>query len=172
MNVSLEATGMVINQEEKWEKLKIQDFLSPAAVTADITATSKRAVLEELVGLLAKEGKVKDAKATVDVLMEREGIGSTGIGQGIAIPHAKTDQAAEVVAAFGLSRRGIQFNSLDGEPVYIFFLLVAPAAAAGVHVKALGRISGLLKNKFVRQALRDAREPSEILRIIREEDKY
>ena len=163
---------MLTNREEKWEKLKILDFLSPAAVSAELTATTKRAVLEELVTLLAKDGKVKDVGATVDVLMERESIGSTGIGQGIAIPHAKTDQAGEVVAAFGLSRRGVQFNSLDGEPVFIFFLLVAPSTAAGVHVKALGRISGLLKNKFVRQALRDAREPGEILRIIREEDKY
>src|SRR5580700_11112705 len=106
---------MQANQDEK---LKILDFLSPNAIVAELAATTKKEVLEELTNLLAKEGKVKDTKMTVDVLIEREKLGSTGIGQGIAIPHAKSDQAHEVVAAFGLSRRGIQFDSLDGDPVY------------------------------------------------------
>jgi len=132
----------------------------------------QKGVLEELVALLAKESKVKDANATVEVLLEREKLGSTGIGQGIAIPHAKTEQAQEVVAAFGLSRRGVQFDSLDGDPVYIFFLLVAPPDAAGLHLKALARISRLLKDKFFRQSLRDVKDPAEVLKIIREEDKY
>ncbi len=163
---------MLANQEEKWEKLKILDFLKPSAITIDVTATTKRGVLEELVALLTKEGRLKDPKATVEVLLDREKLGSTGIGQGIAIPHAKTEQADEVVAAFGLSRRGVQFDSLDGEPVYIFFLLVAPPDAAGLHLKALARISRLLKDKFFRQALRDVKDPAEILKIIREEDQY
>src|SRR5579872_1049757 len=160
---------MLANQEEKWEKLRILDFLKPSAVTIDLSATTKRGVLEELVALLTKEKKVKDPGMTVDVLLEREKLGSTGIGQGIAIPHAKTDQAHEVVAAFGLSRRGVQFDSLDGDPVYIFFLLVAPPDAAGLHLKALARISRLLKDKFFRQSLRDVKDPAEVLKIIREE---
>jgi PTS system nitrogen regulatory IIA component len=163
---------MLANQEEKWEKLKILDFLKPTAITIDLAATTKKGVLEELVGLLAKDSKIKDPKVTVDVLLEREKLGSTGIGQGIAIPHAKTDQADEVVAAFGLSRRGVQFDSLDGDPVYIFFLLVAPPDAAGLHLKALARISRLLKDKFFRQSLRDVKDPSEVLKIIRDEDQY
>lgn len=163
---------MLANQEEKWEKLRILDFLKPSAMTLELTATTKRGVIEELVGLLSKEGKIKDPKATIDVLMEREKLGSTGIGQGIAIPHAKTDQAGEVSAAFGLARRGVQFESLDGEPVYIFFLLVAPPDAAGLHLKALARISRLLKDKFFRQSLRDVKETAEIIKIIREQDQY
>jgi PTS system nitrogen regulatory IIA component len=163
---------MVMNQEDKVEKLKILDFLDPAAVVVDLTATTKRGALEELVSLLARNGKVKDPKATVDILMEREKLGSTGIGQGIAIPHAKTDQTSQVTAAFGLSRRGINFDSLDGEPVYIFFVLVAPPDAAGLHLKALARISRLLKDKFFRQSLRDVKDASEVLRIIRDEDQY
>src|SRR5690242_7855094 len=107
---------MLMNQEEKWEKLKVLDFLDPGAVVVDIAATSKRAVLEELTDYLAKSGKIKDAKAVVEILMEREKLGSTGIGQGIAIPHAKTDQTAQITAAFGLSRRGVNFEALDGEP--------------------------------------------------------
>jgi len=160
---------MQANQDEK---LKILDFLSVNAVVAELTATTKKDVLEELVALLSKEGKVKDAKATVDVLIEREKLGSTGIGQGIAIPHAKTDQATQVVAAFGLSRRGVQFDALDGEPVNIFFLLVAPPEAAGLHLKALARISRLLKDKFFRQALRETRSAPEILKLIKDEDQF
>jgi PTS system nitrogen regulatory IIA component len=163
---------MVVNQEEKWEKLKILDFLSATAVVTELSATTKKGVLEELVAVLAKDGKVKDAQATIEVLMEREKLGSTGIGQGIAIPHAKTDQASEVVAAFGLSRRGVQFDALDGDPVNIFFLLVAPPDAAALHLKALARISRLLKDKFFRQALRETRTPAEILKLIKDEDKF
>ena len=161
-----------MNQEEKWEKLKVLDFLDPGAVVVDIAATSKKAVLEELTGYLAKSGRIKDAKVVVDILMEREKLGSTGIGQGIAIPHAKTDQTDQITAAFGLSRRGVNFEALDGDPVHIFFLLVAPPDAAGLHLKALARISRLLKDKFFRQSLRDVKEASEVLKIIKEEDQY
>jgi len=159
---------MQANQDEK---LKILDFLSPNAVVADLAATTKTEVLEELVNLLSKEDKVKDAKAAVDVLIEREKLGSTGIGQGIAIPHAKTDQAQAVVAAFGLSRRGVQFDALDGEPVHLFFLLVAPPDAASLHLKALARISRLLKDKFFRQSLRETKTSAEILKLIKAEDQ-
>jgi PTS system nitrogen regulatory IIA component len=127
--------------------------------------------LEELVSLLAKDSKVKDAAVTVGVLLDREKLGSTGIGQGIAIPHAKTDQAAAVVAAFGLSRRGVQFDALDGEPVNIFFLLVAPPDAAALHLKALARISRLLKDKFFRQSLRETKSAAEIIKLIKDEDQ-
>jgi len=129
-------------------------------------------VLEELADLLAASGKIKDAKAAVEILMEREKLGSTGIGQGIAIPHAKTDQTATIAAAFGLSRRGVSFDALDGEPVHIFFLLVAPPDAAGLHLKALARISRLLKDKFFRQSLRDVKDATEVMKIIKEEDQY
>jgi PTS system nitrogen regulatory IIA component len=162
---------MVVNQEEKWQKVKVLDFLGPSAILPDLVSTTKRGVLEELVGLLAREGKIKDAAATLEVLMEREKLGSTGIGQGIAIPHAKTTQTTEVVAACGLSRRGVQFDALDGEPVYIVFLLVAPPEAAGLHLQALARISRLLKDKFFRQSLREMRGAPEILKLIKEEDR-
>src|SRR3989338_6349528 len=98
---------MLVNPEAKGDKLKVLDFLSPSTIVVDLAATTKKAVIEELVALLARDRKVKDVQTTVDVLLEREKLGSTGIGQGIAIPHAKTEQAPEVVAAFGLSRRGI-----------------------------------------------------------------
>jgi nitrogen PTS system EIIA component len=162
-----------MNQEEKSDKqLRILDFLDPNAVVVDVAATSKRAVLEELASILARNGKIKDAAATVEILMEREKLGSTGIGQGIAIPHAKTDQTTQMTAAFGLSRRGVNFDALDGEPVHIFFILVAPPDAAGLHLKALARISRLLKDKFFRQSLRDVRDAAEVVKIIRDEDQF
>ena len=85
--------------------------------------------------------------------------------------HAKTDQAQAVVAAFGLSRRGVQFDALDGEPVHLFFLLVAPPDAASLHLKALARISRLLKDKFFRQSLRETKTSAEILKLIKAEDQ-
>jgi len=163
---------MVANQEGKWEKMKVLDFLKPSAIKVELTAATKKGVLEELVALLAADGAVKDAAGTVEVLLERERIGSTGLGQGIAIPHAKTDQVKDVVAAFGLSRRGVQFNSLDGEPAHIFFLLIAPPEAAAQHLKSLAKVSHLLKNKFFRQSLREAKDVPEILKIIRDEDQF
>lgn len=159
-------------QDENTEKIRVLDFLSADAIAVDLAATSKKAVLDELVGLLAKQGKIKDTQATVNVLLEREKLGSTGIGQGIAIPHAKTDQVKEVIAAFGLSRRGVAFDSLDGDPVHLFIILVAPPDAAALHLKALARISRLLKDKFFRQSLRDVKDKNEVLRIIKQEDQF
>jgi nitrogen PTS system EIIA component len=163
---------MLMNQEDKSAPLKVMDILHLEAIQTDLSATTKRAVLEELVEFLMKTGKIKNAPKIVEVLMEREKLGSTGIGQGIAIPHAKTDDASEVIATLGLSRKGVQFDALDGEPVHIVFLLVAPPEAAAPHLKALARISRLLKNKFFRQSLRAAKDTAEVIRLIREEDQY
>lgn len=152
--------------------MKLVDILSPQAISVDLKATGKKAALEELCQLISATGKLADPKQMVDVLMERESLGSTGIGQGVAIPHGKTPAVGEQVAALGISRRGLDFEALDGEPVYIVFLLIAPADAAGNHLKALAKISRLLKDKFFRQALRDTKSPDEVLKIIREEDEF
>ncbi len=107
----------------------------------------------------------------IQTLMEREELGSTGIGQGIAIPHGKSDTVSDLAAAFGVSADGVSFDSLDGEPVNIFFLLVAPEGAAGAHLKALARISSLLKDKYFRKSLLSAQSPGEVIKIIQEEEK-
>jgi len=163
---------MPVTPDDKPDQVKILDLLQPSAMTAELKANTKKGALEELVELLVKDGRVKDGAAAVQILLEREKLGSTGIGQGIAIPHAKTDQAKGVVAAFGLSRKGVAFDSLDGDPVHIVFLLIAPPDAAATHLKALARISRMLKDKFFRQSLRDAKTTEEILRLIREEDRF
>ena len=103
--------------------------------------------------------------------MAREALGSTAIGQGVAIPHAKSDCVEKLVAAFGLSKKGVDFDSLDGEPAYIFFLLVAPQDSAGPHLKALARISRLLKDKYFRDGLRQAVDDKTVIKIISQEDE-
>lgn len=151
--------------------MRIMDFLSEKNIAVDLKAKNKKEVIEELVDLLVASGQVTDKKKMVQILLEREELGSTGIGQGIAIPHGKSDTVKELTAAFGLSRSGVAFEALDGEPVYIFFLLVAPEGTAGAHLKALARISGLLKDKYIRKKLMSSQNTAEVVKIIQEEEK-
>jgi PTS system nitrogen regulatory IIA component len=151
--------------------MQILDFLAVDAIKLNLEAKTKKDAIKELVELLVKSGKVKDKKKMLQTLMEREELGSTGIGQGIAIPHGKSDTVSDLAAAFGVSQDGISFDSLDGEPVNLFFLLVAPEGAAGAHLKALARISSLLKDKFFRKSLLSAKSPDEVIKIIQEEEK-
>jgi PTS system nitrogen regulatory IIA component len=148
------------------------DFLSPNAITVDLKAADKKSAIVELVEILKSTKKAKKTDEIIEVVLEREKLGSTGIGQGVAIPHGKTDVLQEQVGVLGISRKGIEFNSLDGEPVHIIFLLVGPVEIAGQHLKALSRISRLFKDKFLRQAIKDASSSEEIVKIIQQEDSY
>ena len=153
--------------------MKIMDFLSRKAISTDVKAAKKEEVVKELVDLLINTGEIekRHRNKLIDSLMARESLGSTAIGQGIAIPHAKSDCVDKLVAAFGLSKKGVDFDSLDGEPVYIFFLLVAPQDSAGPHLKALARISRLLKDKYLRDSLRSCQDEKAIIKIISQEDE-
>jgi len=153
--------------------MNLMDFLHERAVTTDIKAQQKQDVIQELVSLLVGAGSVKerDAGKLVQILLKRESLGSTGIGQGVAIPHGKCDCVKELIAAFGVSRTGVNFDSLDGEPVHLFFLLVAPEDSAGPHLKALARISRLLKDKQFRDSLKNSRDERQLITIIRDEDE-
>ncbi|HDT14672.1 MAG TPA: PTS sugar transporter subunit IIA, partial [Firmicutes bacterium] len=108
---------------------------------------------------------------TIESLLEREELGSTGVGQSIAIPHSKTNGVKELVGVFGVSKKGIDFDALDGEPVNIFFLLLAPEGAAGLMLKALARVSNFLKNKYYRKKILESRDVDAIIKIIEEEEK-
>jgi len=154
--------------------MNIMGFLNERAVTTDLKAQhNKEEVIHELVQLLVNAGaiKEKDMGKLVQTLLKRESLGSTGIGQGVAIPHGKSDAVKELVAAFGVSRGGVNFDSLDGEAVHLFFLLVAPEDSAGPHLKALARISRLLKDKHFRDSLKAAKDEKTLAKIIREEDE-
>ncbi len=153
--------------------MKISEFLSEKAIFTDIKATKKEDVLKELVELLGNSGEI-DKRCTTKILtalMARESLGSTAIGQGVAIPHAKVDCVSKLIAAFGLSRKGVEFDSLDGEPAYIFFLLVAPQDSAGPHLKALARIARLLKDKYFRDSLRSCQDEKSVIKIVTQEDE-
>ncbi len=153
--------------------MNIMGFLNERAISCDVKAQTKEEAIRELVGLLVKAGaiKSKDVERLIQVLMEREALGSTGIGQGVAIPHGKSDCVAELISAFGVSRSGLDFNALDGETVHLIFLLVAPVDSAGPHLKALARISRLLKDRHFREGLRAAKDEKTLLKILREEDE-
>lgn len=152
--------------------MSTMDFLDDQAVSCDVKSQTKENVIRELVGLLVTSSAIKEREVSklVQILLDREALGSTGIGQGVAIPHGKSDCVTKLVSAFGVSRAGVKFDSLDGEPVHLFFLLVAPEDAAGPHLKALARISRLLKDKHFRDSLKAARDEKQLIKIIREED--
>lgn len=152
--------------------MKTNDFLCPEAVTANLKSLNKEDVINELVDLLITAGAVEKnyKKKILDVLLAREALGSTAIGQGVAIPHAKCDSVDKLVACLGISKKGLDFDSLDGELSHIFFLLVAPVDSAGPHLKALAKISRLLKEKYVRDNLKSVEDEKAILRIIQQED--
>ena len=150
--------------------MKIVDFLNEKAIIPDIKAANKEGVIRELVETLAKAEGIKNKEELIKVLLSRESLGSTGIGQGVGIPHGKTNSVKKLVAAFGICHAGVNFEALDGEPVYLFFLLVAPEDSAGPHLKGLARISRLLRDKYFRESLKQLFDDKAILRLIREED--
>jgi fructose-specific phosphotransferase system IIA component len=151
--------------------MRIMDFLDKESIELDVKSKTKKEVIEELVEMLAQKGLIADKKVTIESLMEREELGSTGVGQGIAIPHSKTKGVKELVAAFGVSKEGVNFEALDGEPVFIFFLLLAPEGAAGLMLKALARVSNFLKNKYYRRKIMEAADKAAVIQTIDEEEK-
>lgn len=152
--------------------MKIKDFLCPDAISSDLKAKTKEEIIDELVSLLIDSGSIqkKHKAKVVEVIMAREALGSTAIGQGIAIPHGKSESITEMVAGLGISKKGVSFDSLDGEPAHIFFILIAPLDSAGPHLKALARVSRLLKDRFFRESLKSAKDHKDILELISQED--
>ena len=150
--------------------MKILDALKPEAIIADLQSTDKKSVLEELSSPVAGLFNI-EKDDLVDILMQRESLGSTGIGGGIGIPHGKLKGLETLMLGFGLSRRGVDFESMDGRPTHIFFLLVTPENSTGLHLKLLARISRILKNDPFKAKLMAAGSAEEIIGIIAEEDE-
>ncbi len=146
--------------------MKISELLNPQAIVADLQAKDKNRALSELTDALIACDPSLDRDEVIDVLQEREKLGSTGIGDGVAIPHGKLAGIPELMLAFGRSRAGVDFESMDGQPAHLFFLLVAPEESVGVHLKTLARISKLLKDSAVRQKLQDAAGQDAIYQVI------
>jgi len=151
--------------------MKLMDFLISEAIEPNMKSTNKTDAIKELVALLKTTGTVANDEIVARVVLEREELGSTGIGEGIAVPHGKSDVVDNVVAVFGRSEKGIDFKSeVDNVPVRLVFLLVAPTGSSGPHLLALARISRLLKSKDFRERLLKAKSKSEILEIFKSEE--
>lgn len=150
--------------------MKITDILGPEAVVAALRGRTKGDVIQELAGVVASDHPEIDRVRLVQALEDREKLNSTALGEGVAIPHGKLPGLQRVVAAFGRSPGGVDFSSLDGKPTHLFFLLVAPEDSAGAHLKALARISRLLKDEAFRRRLMTAGTAGDLYATIREED--
>jgi len=150
--------------------MKISEILNPKAIVADLKATGKDAALSELTDALLVVAPSLRRDEVLQVLQERERLGSTGIGDGVAIPHGKLKGMPELMLAFGRSTSGVDFESMDGQPAHLFFLLLAPEESVGVHLKALARISKLLKDAEVRQKMLDATDSEQIYALICERE--
>ncbi len=150
--------------------MNISELLNPQAIVADLKAKDKTGTLAELTDALIACEPSLNRDEVIAVLEEREKLGSTGIGDGVAIPHGKLAGIPELKLVFGRSKGGVDFESMDGQPAYLFFLLIAPEESVGVHLKTLARISKLLKDSKVRKKLLEAADQDAIYQIILEEE--
>lgn len=146
------------------------DVLHKRAIVADLLSKDKKGILEEMAEPVAEIAGISREEC-VKVLLERERLGSTGIGEGIGIPHGKMNDLNDLVLGFGRSRRGIDFESMDGRPTHIFFLLITPEKSTGLHLKVLARISKILKSEEFKEKLLNAVDQDEISDIIKEVDQ-
>ncbi len=146
--------------------MKISELLNPQAIISELRATDKKGVLAELTDTLVPLVPELERNQVLDVLYEREKLGSTGIGDGVAIPHGKIANLSTLQLVFARSSQGVDFESMDGQSAQLFFLLIAPQGAVGVHLKTLARISKLLKDVQVRKQLLAAADAAAIYQII------
>jgi PTS system nitrogen regulatory IIA component len=149
--------------------MKITEFLGADAVIPELNAKDKQGILRELAGPLARHMPVP-AERIYAMLAEREEIGTTGIGEGVAIPHGKLTGVPRLTASFGVSHGGVDFQAIDGRPTFLFFALIAPENSAGIHLKALARISRLFKSPAFREAILKADGAQAIYQLISRED--
>ncbi len=150
--------------------MKLLDILKPDAIIADLRANDKIGVLEELSQAVAGPANT-DPRLIVKVLLDREQLGSTGIGGGIGIPHGKLNSVQTIVVGFGLSKNGVEFDSLDNKPVHIFFLLITPENSTGSHLRVLAQISKLLKMDHFKHRLIASDSVVDIIEAIQEVDE-
>lgn len=148
----------------------LSDLLSRPRVKVPLLATTKEGVMRELLDASLSDRDEATRDAVMAALRARESVLSTGIGGGVAIPHAKTPLVDQLIMAAGVSAQPVDYDALDGAPADLFFMLLGPDASSGAHVKALGRISRLLRREPLREALRSARDPDEFLRVIAESE--
>ncbi|MBE0431878.1 PTS sugar transporter subunit IIA [candidate division WOR-3 bacterium] len=148
-------------------QLKISEYLKPEAIMMEIKAKEKIAAINELVAHMVENNMVSDGDEFINALAKRENLESTGIGDGIAIPHARTNAVRDLILAFAQSPQGIDFSSIDGKPSHIIFLIASPESQKSEYIVALAKLSRLLRKPSVREMLRSAKDREEVMDIIR-----
>ena len=151
--------------------MKLSDIIDLNNIIIALGAHDKNTVIEELAGTIVESCPSLKKDELIKILLERERLGSTGIGDGVAIPHGKVSGISEPIISFGRSVNGLDFDSMDGEPVHLFFLLVAPEDSANIHLKALAKIAKILKNNLFRKQLIEAKTREDIFKIITHDDE-
>jgi PTS system nitrogen regulatory IIA component len=151
--------------------MRIEDILRESCVVSNIKSKGKKEALFELVSALKEAALIDDVEKVVDIVLEREKLGSTGIGDGVAIPHGKMKGIKNILCVFGKSKNGVDFDAVDRKPVRIFFLLLAPEDSATLHLKTLSRISKLLRDPSFKKRLLDLNNSHDIYSNIIEEDR-
>ena len=153
--------------------MKLSDFVVPEAILVDLQATGKEATIREIVRSLHDAGQIAEAdlEGVIRAILGREELGSTGIGQGVAVPHTRHPTVSRLVGTVALSRQGVDFAALDGDPVDIFFLLISPPNQPGDHLRALENISRHLKDEKFVSFLRHAKTRQTVIDLLDEADQ-
>jgi len=151
--------------------MKLSEIFKPQLIISNLKANDKKGVLEELSQVITEQNPSLNKRSLLQVLLERERLGSTGIGDGIALPHGKLKELSNLLISFGRSINGLDFDSIDEQPAYLFFLLLAPVNSAGMHLTALAKISRMLKDANFRQRLMGAKSRKEIYKVIMDMDE-
>ena len=153
--------------------MKLVDFIEEDAVVEDVQSADKESVIREMVEVLKRLEKISegDFDDVMEALIRREKVGSTGIGKGVAVPHTKHKCISEITGVFARSRKGVEFDALDGEPVHLFFLLLSPSDSTDAHLAALEKISSVIRNPDFRSFVRDASSKTEMVEILKEVDE-
>lgn len=146
--------------------MRITDALNLDRISLELPGTNKSEIIGSLLDLIAAPGGVSDREKALESVLERESKMSTGIQHGVAIPHGKTDAVEELLVCFGRKREGIDFQALDGEPSYLFFLTLSPLSTSGPHIELLAEIGRILEEATVRRKLLSAKDPEEVLDIL------
>jgi len=150
--------------------MRIEEVLKESCVIDSLKGKTKRDILFELVGVLKKADLIEDVEKVVNIILDREKLGSTGIGDGVAIPHGKMKGIRNFLCVFGRSLEGVDFDAVDRKPVHIFFLLLAPENSVSIHLKMLSRISKILRDPSFRKKLIELSNSKELYGAIIEED--